>query len=259
MLKKLLKYDFIETYKTVIPGYAVATLSSILLMIASHFTQSSTIINVIVSIFMFIFIVSLVVTFLLSMFSAIRRFYLNILKDEGYLTHVLPVSKSSIVFSKLLSGSVVILTTLLLTVFLTFFTLRNYIDFNEALGAISSNKTTIMFSCLIVFAFFIQFVTVLCSFYTALTLGHTHSDSKIMYSVLYGVIIYMIFQLLTGLAVVATFVFNNNLEVLINSDGIESLVGVNQLFIWIIALYSIWVVINFITTTKTLQNKLNLD
>ena len=111
MLKKLLKYDF----KAVFRYWWIAALSSVALAFAggwsiSVFTNEKelpTVIYVLAILVAIIAILGLVAFSILTVIFVYSRFYKNFFTDEGYLTFTLPVKRSQLLNSKLITSIVI--------------------------------------------------------------------------------------------------------------------------------------------------------
>lgn len=103
MLGKLLKYDLKAEYKTYGILYIVLILTSFLSLITSKILDNYPK-NIVVEAIQKLFIAGVSVLsfsiFIITIVFSISRFYKNLLKDEGYLMHTLPVSTSQLILSK---------------------------------------------------------------------------------------------------------------------------------------------------------------
>ena len=110
MLLKILKYDLKFTYKNLIIFYTLSLFFALLGRICGIFDNSGIMlilskINNGVAISM---IVSVIINNLMRVWA---RLVLNFYKDESYLTHTLPVKKSTLYLSKVLCGVITMLTS----------------------------------------------------------------------------------------------------------------------------------------------------
>ena len=117
MLKKLLKYDFLATFKiwwiaavtslglSFLGGYAVT-----LIRAPRDLPEA---VDASAGLMLFISIFSLFAFMILSEIIILVRFYKNFFTDEGYLTFTLPVKTGSLINSKLIMSVTVTLTTLI--------------------------------------------------------------------------------------------------------------------------------------------------
>ena len=111
MLTKLLKYDFKSIFKSLAPIYLIAILLAFLTRIFNIAADKVSLLEYpagFVSGLTVIVIIGIpFITFILG----IAKYYTNMVKDEGYLTHTLPVRTTSILFSKIIIGSLIIFIT----------------------------------------------------------------------------------------------------------------------------------------------------
>lgn len=118
MLKKLLKHDFLRTYRFYCLIYCIILGSMIIypLTLLPSVTGSGE--NILLTVFGFLTIFSVIITIAALIFVNVARFfYTSFYKKEGYLTFTLPASAKKIVISKIITISVwfiglVIVTTL---------------------------------------------------------------------------------------------------------------------------------------------------
>ena len=110
MLKKLLKYDLKWCYKPLIVFYILTVFFAIITRIVESFEK--TLIIVIIDKICSGIIIAMVINIIINCFMRNwARFIKNIYKDESYLTHTLPVSKSEIYTSKILTAIITLLTS----------------------------------------------------------------------------------------------------------------------------------------------------
>lgn len=200
MFIKLLKYDLKEQIKSLTPIFIV-TITSIILSrififlmdISAIFKTASTLI------FTLSFILTLSLLFIVIGMS-ITKYYNKTVKDEGYLTHTLPVKKSSIILSKLTSQIILeIIAIVVSSLGICILTNSNPIDlYNliiEILGLIAeySPLTLILF----IIVLFMSQINITLLMYAAISFGQKHSSNKKFASVVYGVVIYIISQIIT--------------------------------------------------------------
>lgn len=103
MLGKLLKYEVKATGRVFLPLYAVLVLYTLLGRLVMNLEPVQQAFGGMIAGLMLILYVCLVAAVLVvTVVMAIQRFYKNLLTDEGYLSHTLPVSTTELVTSKLL-------------------------------------------------------------------------------------------------------------------------------------------------------------
>ncbi len=132
MLGKMLKYDCKELSKTLVPFYIVTLVISIFNTIFIQFDWLYAIAGssiIIVGLFVALYVVTTVLI--------ISQFYKSVLGDQGYLTHTLPVSVDTIIFSKLLSSIIWMLLSMFVTILSLGILFLSYAPSNEISGFFS--------------------------------------------------------------------------------------------------------------------------
>ena len=118
MLGKLIKYDLLADYKKYIAVYISMAATSVLLLFFDKMTSwinNNNFLNLMTVVFAVLFlIISVISAVMLLVFSTIR-FYKNIVRDEGYLMHTLPVPTWQLIASKFISVYIWFFITLIVT------------------------------------------------------------------------------------------------------------------------------------------------
>lgn len=149
MLKKLIKYEFKATGRVLLPLYGALIIFALINKIFNAFETKG---NIPLAFTTTIYISIMVAIFVMTFIIIIQRFYKNLLEDEGYLMHTLPVTTSQNIWAKVIvstvwvigSGIVSLVSVILL--FITgdevgkfFFNLdkvfKGFIEANKAAGA----------------------------------------------------------------------------------------------------------------------------
>ena len=106
MLRKLIKYDILADYKRYGIVFAAMFLFSILLMVLDRLTdmfKENRFFQVMMIICVMLFFAAAVVMFTMIFVIATIRFYKNLVRDEGYLMHTLPVPTWKLIMSKFIT------------------------------------------------------------------------------------------------------------------------------------------------------------
>lgn len=107
MLRKLCKYELMASGRTYLVGYG-ATLALALL---TGLFVTLKVIDGVVAGSMIAYVLVIWVMLVLALVQSISRFKKNLLQGEGYLMHTLPVSTWQLILSKLLSGLLLMVGT----------------------------------------------------------------------------------------------------------------------------------------------------
>ena len=117
MLKKLLKYDFLATFKiwwiAAVTSLGLSFLGGYAVTLIRTPRDLPQVVDASAGLMLFISIFRLFTFMILSEIIILIRFYKNFFTDEGYLTFTLPVKTGSLINSKLIMSVTVTLTTLI--------------------------------------------------------------------------------------------------------------------------------------------------
>ena len=106
MLRKLIKYDILADYKRYGIVFAAMFLFSFLLMALDRLTQvfkGNRFFEIMMIICAILFMAAFIVMFTMIMVIATIRFYKNLVRDEGYLMHTLPVPTWQLIIAKFIT------------------------------------------------------------------------------------------------------------------------------------------------------------
>ena len=113
MLGKLLKYDFKNLYKTLLPIYLITLVITILTGILNNLSDTSNLFSTLNGLMILSYVVILMVLVIGTFFLSIRDFYLDFASERGYLTNTLPVKKSTIITSKFITSVTTMISSLI--------------------------------------------------------------------------------------------------------------------------------------------------
>lgn len=256
MLKKLLKYDFKVSTKQILPIFLISLVLSFVNRIISYIADNISVLEIpstLIKGFTIMVIIGLpIVTFAIL----IMRFYNNLIKDEGYLTHTLPVKKSSIVLSKLIVSCVLMLLAIMVSVGTIFIGFEIKIELIKDIIDLLK-EVDLLFMILISISLIGSLIMYFLVIYASIALGQKHNN-KIIYSVIYGVVLYNINQILSTVFMLVPRLFSKNYFEIFD-DNTASMAQVNGLLMYALGISIIFIIGYFVLTTKTLEKKLNLD
>ena len=203
MLKKLLKYDLKWCYKPLLVFYLLAIFFSVIVRIVESFEQSL-IILVIDKICCGV-VIAMIINILINCFMRNwARFVKNIYKDESYLTHTLPVSKSKIFLSKILTAIITLITSfIVIIVCLAIATLNKdtWIILKESLeqSAIYFDSSVFSLIFVMIITIFFEFLFMMMSGMLGIIIGYRLNNLKIVKSIVIGFAIYIILSVRSNL------------------------------------------------------------
>lgn len=196
MLSKLLRHEFRATGRIMLPVYALLLVScggcTLFGRLLGRYPES-TVLSVVQTVFATLFGVTTFGMLLLTLVLMVYRFYKNLMTDEGYLMFTLPVSRSQLIWSKLLVALVwsVLSTVLAALAWMAEISVvgrENVFSLiaqglRSLMEALSGNATGCIVG-LVVLLLAAGLASYL-RFYAAISLGHSFSNHKLLLSVVF--------------------------------------------------------------------------
>lgn len=196
MLSKLLKYEFRATGRIMLPVYALLLVTaggtSVTGSLMGRYPES-TVLSIFRTLFMTLFAFTTFGVLLLTLVLMVYRFYKNLMTDEGYLMFTLPVSRSQLIWSKLIVSMAwgilsAVLAALMWTMVLSVAGGENlfagiFRGLRSLMESLSGNATGCIVG-LVVLLLAAGLASYL-RFYAAISLGHSFSNHKLLLSVVF--------------------------------------------------------------------------
>lgn len=194
MLGKIIKHEFKATYKTALTMILSVLLVGGLVRMMDLVSFDGTIWEIIEMI-MAVFYLLLLIAVPVSMFVvSIARFYRTMVKDEGYLTHTLPVKKTQLINGKLITSVIWIIISIMVIPLSLLINVKNSIytfrDIAELLKLVFSNSTYIMDCVMFILLIIVSIMTSLLLCYASIGMGQMFNGHRLAGSVLF----YFIFK-----------------------------------------------------------------
>ncbi len=194
MLGKLLKHELRATSATMLPIFGVMLLVSAMVNVGARLMDGRDLPNVVGVVFALIivlFVVGLMSIGIVTVFMMVRRFRDNLLRDEGYIMHTLPVSVHAQVWSKVIVSAMwyaLAGITMVLSIFIVSLdvnTVKAVGDFiDAALEGIIKEKHVAEILAEIMGILILLSLVMSLSFDAALSIGHSFAKRKMALSVL---------------------------------------------------------------------------
>ena len=275
MLGKLLKHEFRATGRLMLPALGAVLALAVLANFSISFIQvtDSTFLAVLLGLVIATFVIGMIAVTVMTTVVMVLRFYRNLLRDEGYLMHTLPVSVHGLVCSKLivsLCWFVVTFLVILLTMLLTgliqsgtnlgefFAGFPSWAEIKEALDevGIRSGDLWLLGSEYLLILIFAGLATCL-HFYAAMALGQMFSKNKILLSILFFVGLNIVFSIFgAGYGTTLTLRMEDMFENL--ETGRQMVQFVQHFFTQGLIVSALQTAVMYVITTWCLQKKLNL-
>lgn len=269
MLSKLLKYEFRSTCRIYLAVYAVMVLMCAVTGALDHVNrllgEQMPVWAILLILTMMFLFAAVVITTVINL----KRFYDGMFKDEGYLTHTLPVPAWQTLAAKLIpavvwtigTGIMMIFSTMLLVLTSTSISWSTWGDFLYVVGQVIANVDWTQVALLLQFCL-LALLTLVCfilQVYASITLGQLVPKHPVGAAVL----------IWFGLNLVQSWVQNFISQLLMNvSSGFSYMQTAGELltadafahgFWWSVLFYLIWSVIFWVVTQQLLERRLNLN
>lgn len=262
MLLKVLKYDLKFTYKNLIIFYSLSLFFALLGRICGLFDNSG--IMLILSKINNGIAVSMLVSVLINNLMRVwARLVLNFYKDESYLTHTLPVKKSTLYLSKVLCGLITMLTSTIViaaSLLICYYSKENIELLKNSLNIVANlYESSITNLLLQVFTLlFLEFTFILLTGYIGIILGHKSNNNKMLKSCLYGFLTYMALSIIILLVVYVSGLFNSDIMNIFTSTTF-TLTTFKSILLIVMITYTVLIIIEYIVGLKTVESRVNID
>ena len=251
MLTKLLKYDLKYMIKNMSIFYILGLFFAITTRIL--FEMKETIMIKIISQISVGCLFAMVANILInSLMRSWIRFRDSIYKDEAYLTHTLPVTKNDIYNSKFIQTLIFFIVgfiVILLSLFIAYYTKDRWLLLTNYISTITTglNFKTSLFVIGMISVIFLEIFNALQCGFLGIILGYKNNDNKILFSVLYGFIAYIVSQSLVLFLTFIVGLFNKNImdlfknNILLDTASFKLLMGL-AIILYLIIIFTMSIV-----------------
>ena len=255
MLGKLLKYDLKKLLKFICIFYIITLIIGILtrLFINTDSPFVMYLIGKILSGTLISMFASILINCLMGLW--IRSFAHGVYKDESYLTHTLPVTKTQIYVSKFLTAVITAflsLTVIVGAAFIAYYTSERWLMVKQMFFAGSAWRFTV----LVLIIFFLEFVNLIQCGYTGIILGHKMNTGKVGFSVLFAFLVDTVSQLIILAFSAAAALVNVDFKELFVSQNVKV---AQDVLLWLIPIYLLVIAADAIINIKLLNKGVNID
>lgn len=263
MLRKLLKYDLESVFKLLVVFYVLAIFFGILTRIFMGI-ENSFIMGIIAQICSGTTIAMIANILINNLMRLWVRFKSDFYGDESYLTHTLPVNKTTLYLSKFLTLIITLFISILLiglTIFIAYYSKENIETLKNILLPIANayGSTIIKILMAFIFIFFLEFANALQSGYTGIILGHRQNNLKIGFSVIIGFVSYIVTQIIALAFVYLIALFNKDLMNLFFTNEIINVDMIKVIIYIAITIYTIILLGGYFINLKLFKKGVNVD
>ena len=263
MLGKLLKYDFKNLYKTLLPIYSITIIITILTVILNKLSDTSNLFSTLNGLMILSYVVILMVLVIGTFFLSIRDFYLDFATERGYLTNTLPVKKSTIITSKFITSVVTMLSSIVV-MFISILILvignGEWTTFANAIAYFFKDipGDAVVMLILMTVLMIAAYISGLAVCYLSIALGQLKNNNKLGFSFLAYIVLYIIYEMYFTFALTFIGVISPDFVSSLDSE-ITVISSVNILFGILIGLVIVFTAVVTPITNYILKNKLNLE
>jgi hypothetical protein len=274
MLRKLIRYDFKALTRILFPFFggvlALSLLASVMMRITTNFSLGNgfveSLITMCATFFIALAFIALAACTLITLLLVAWHYYKNLMSSEGYLTFTLPVTPTSILTSKLITGFVSVLISLVVTVLsIVLLIVLGTANLTELHLSLTSGFQTLILelgnvwdgdmtlcTVLVVCAVVVSILFSLLTIYMSISLGGKLSSK---HKLLMAVVVYLGLNMITNILTVPLY----GLLIIL----VKNLTDPLQIFNWFLGFSSIWIAIFsaicFVICRRLLSKNLNLD
>ena len=264
MLGKLIKYDLENINKLLIIFYIITLIFAVLTRIFLSI-ENSFIFDIIGKICSGTTIALMINSIINNIIRLWVRFKSNLYGDESYLTHTLPVTKNQIYLSKFITSFITLFVStlvIILTLFIAYYSKEN-LDFliKGLLDPIAKiyDSSAIVIILLFIFICFLELFNILQAGYFGMICGHKMNSNKLLLSVAFGFIGYMVLQFILILILFVFAIFNKDIMNLFHTTGAVGIDMIKTVIWYGIIGYSVLIIIGFFVNIKLFNKGVNVD
>lgn len=263
MLTKLLKYDFKKIYKFLIIFYSLAIFFAILTRIFFQIDNSFVmrIVAKICSGATISMIVSIIINNVMRLWVKFKN---TLYDDESYLTHTLPVTKSSLYISKIITAIITMITSVLaiaITLFIAYYSKENILILKNLILPIADVLDSSIIGVVILFlaVLLIETLNIIQVGFTGIILGHKANNNKVALSVIFGFVVYIFTQTISLLGAFLISLFNKDMMNLFITNEVINIDMIKALAFVCIVIYTSIFIINLIINILIFKKGVNVD
>ena len=263
MLNKLLKYDLKYMIKNMSIFYILTIFFAITTRILFSLEQTI-IVNILGQISVGCMFAMLVNILINTIMRSWVRFTDSIYKDEAYLTHTLPVTKNDIYNSKFIQTLIFFIVgflVILLSLFIAYYTKDRWIMLKDLISTITTGlefNTMLFVISFIVIIFLEIFNAIQCGF-LGIILGHKKNNNKVVLSVLFGFIAYLLSQGIVLLLIFIVGLFNSGIMNLFTSNILLDTSSFKLLIVLASIVYLLIITLMSIVCKKEFNKGVNIE
>lgn len=259
MFIKTFKYDFLSVFDKIKYYLIVFVVSAILFKICLLIDMDLILIDLLTGVAGTAYVVCIIGSAIVPLYLCMRRYLKTMLSDEGYLTHCLPVKKSTLLLSKFLNVFVYYAIILIITLVSIFIMLdAEFIELvKEAIVELGYEVFTSKEFWKYLILFMLNAITGSVLFISAcsmvLSIGYSFDKGKNLKSFLFGILVYSVYE-----SIISTITFGGIMDIFMsNSEAIEDMLVRELILLSVINIVGI--IVTYVINYFMIEKHLNLE
>ena len=263
MLGKLVKYDLKWTYKPLVVFYILAFMASIIGRVMGE-VDNSWLWSILSQICLGFAIAMMVNALINNLMRAWVRLIRNMYKDEAYLTHTLPVEKKTIYTAKILSAVISMLTTavvIVICVAICYYSKENLEMLKTSVEFMANayDSTVVSFLATVIVVIVLELLFALFAGYIGILIGHRANNLKMVKSIVFGFLAYMIPSAITLLAIYVIGLFQPEVMNLFYTQTTLEIETMKTVLLGDMVMYFVYIILYYWLGKKILEKGVNVD
>lgn len=275
MLGKLIKYDLKAGSRIITSTYVFIVLCAIFarIMLVIYDISDGTFKSISRVLFMaliFILILSILATCVITLVMVVLRYRNNLLRDEGYLMHTLPVPPSRLYYSKIITAMMFFVADIAVIIFSII--ISGMLEYSGIGWAeIKSAMTTFHYGALeygvngnfyiacIIILFLAALYSSIAQLFASLNIGYSLPFGKGASKDLISIIAYIVTYIVSQIVIVILFIIAALLTDFNFADE-KAIIGyTSAMLCFAIVIMAVFAIIYNVVSIKLMQKKLNLE
>lgn len=263
MLGKLLKYELKSSFRFLVVFYSLSLIFAAAARVIGEMADS-TFVFVLAEIFKGASISMMFSTIINNSMRLWVMFKGNLYGDEAYLTHTLPVRKSTIYLSKILNAVITLIVSsvvVLLSLIIIFYSEAFLEMFKGFLSTLTQTGDFSFWGLIaaLLLLLYVEFLNILQCGFSGIIIGHKFNTNKTLFSVIFGLVVYAVSQSFVVIPVLIAGVLNSEIMSLFTSNIMPNFEVFKTILVLATASYlAICLILSFINI-KLLKKGVNVD
>lgn len=266
MLTKLFKYEIKSTARQFLSVYLILIGLSVILKTFNELSEKLEIMILPSALFMFLYVVTVIGMFIVTVITVIQRFYKNLIGDEGYLMFTLPLTVKHHILVKTVTAVFWTLTGIITALFSILIIAFYGSIFSNVSGFISTLYNSLKAEYgidIYLFALLAGIITILVlaanylMIFTAVSIGQLFRSHRTAASVGAYFMLYIINQILSVITVSIFSSVNKTLWIRFLNNDLSVVLALSLVFASVAA--ALLACFYFICSSYILKNRLNLE